>query len=136
MPLDSTARALPHAHTAIPWERRRRRTIGVADALRYALRSSARRGHLKLVFVADDYGMIVSGSRRDLDLEPIAAVAPLVARGRAKARVHHRGASLEMTVRTVRLDGERLHVAAVGGDPVARRRELATAVCAAQRIMG
>ncbi|TPV92515.1 MAG: hypothetical protein B7733_25470 [Myxococcales bacterium FL481] len=122
------------ANTA-PWERRKRRSDNTADALEYALDSAAQRGQLDAVLIVDDFGLLVSQSRHESDLREVAAITPIVGRGQARATVRHQGQAHQLSVRTVSLLGEHLHVAAVGGNDASRRREIATAIRAARRIL-
>ena len=66
----------------------RRRTDRPEDtrsALVAAFDSAVDRGELDLVVVADESGFVVSNSSTELDLTMLAAVCPLVARGRSRA---------------------------------------------------
>jgi hypothetical protein len=116
-------------------ERRKQRAPGAADALELALTSAAGE-QLDVLLIADDQGMLVCHGRTELDLEMLAAVTPIVARGRAKASIKRNGAARELTVKTIRVCEETLHVAALGGDASARALGLMRSVAAARRILG
>jgi hypothetical protein len=116
-------------------ERRRRRSTNAGEALELALSSAARRGELAAVLVVDEQGMLVAKSDTDLDLTMLAAVTPIVGRGKAVPRVRRGGEPLEMSVDTLELLGEVLYVAALGGTHRTRAREVAGTVAAARRIM-
>ena len=116
-------------------ERRRQRSTHAGEALELALSSAARRGQLDAVLVVDEQGMLVAKSDTDLDLTMLAAVTPIVGRGKAVPRVRRGGEPLEMSVDTLELLGEVLYVAALGGNHRTRTREVAGTVAAARRIM-
>ena len=116
-------------------ERRHNRSMNAADALELALGSAAKRGSLDAVLLVDDEGMVVAQSATPLDLSMLAAVTPIVGRGRAVPRVRRGGQLCELTVDTLELHDELLYVAALGGDSKARRRELRGTIAAAQRIL-
>jgi hypothetical protein len=85
--------------------------------------------------VVDEQGMLVAKSDTDLDLTMLAAVTPIVGRGKAVPRVRRSGQPLEMSVDTLELLGEVLYVAALGGTYRNRVREVAGSMAAARRIM-
>lgn len=116
-------------------ERRRRRAENPARALELALTAAAGRGALDAVLLADDFGMIVSKSDTGLDLEDVAAVTPIVGRGRGAASIRRGGEPRSLGVRTVSLGDELLYLAAVGGTDEARNRELDAVAKAASRIL-
>jgi hypothetical protein len=116
-------------------ERRRQRSNNAAEALELALTCAARRGELDAVLVVDEQGMLVAKSDTDLDLTMLAAVTPIVGRGKAVPRVRRGGEVREMSVDTVELMGEVLYVAALGGNHRARVREVAGSMAATRRIM-
>lgn len=116
-------------------DRRKRRSAAVATAIELALTSAAHRGGLDAVLVVDDDGLLVARSRCSIDLSMLAAVTPIVGRGQAIPRIKRDGQSLDLSVEVIKLGGERLYVAALGGGYTARRRELADSVAAAQRIL-
>ncbi|NVB37824.1 hypothetical protein G6O69_08260 [Pseudenhygromyxa sp. WMMC2535] len=138
--MQSTART-PLRITPLPrpgrrvTERRQNRTNRTADALELALSGAVERAGIDVVLIADDRGMIVSHSQTDLDLEMLAAITPIVARGRAKASIKRNGAQREFGVKSIRVFDETLHVAALGGDASARALGLMQAVTAARRIL-
>ena len=116
-------------------ERRRRLSDNAAEALELALSSAARRGQLEAVLLVDEQGMLVAKSDTELDLTMLAAVTPIVGRGKAVPRVRHGGEPLEMSVDTLEVLGEVLYVAALGGTHRTRLREVAGSMAAARRIM-
>lgn len=116
-------------------ERRKQRSSSAADALELALSSAAQEGSLDLVLVADDFGMLVASSQTGLDLEMLAAVAPIVSRGRARASVKRNGDLRGLGVKAVKVLGETLYVAALGGEPSARALALMRSVTATRRIL-
>ena len=124
----------PASRTSLA-ERRTIRSSGTADALILALSAAANRGDMDAVLIADDDGMLVCNSVSRLDLAPVAAVVPIVARGRATARVRRAGQERELSVTSERIGGELLHIAGLGGDADGRTRELRRAVDAARRIL-
>ena len=79
--------------------------------------------------------MLVSNSACDLDLEMIAAITPIVARGRAKAAVKRRGEPRDLSVRSVEILGETLHIAAIGGKGPSRQYGLMRSLAATRRIL-
>lgn len=116
-------------------ERRRRRSTNAAEALELALTSAARRGQLDAVLVVDDSGMLVSKSETELDLTMLAAVTPIIGRGKAVPRVRRDGQLRELSVDTMEVLGEVLYVAALGGSYRARSREVAGSMAATRRIL-
>lgn len=123
----SSARARP--------ERRKHRSSCAATALELALGSAARRAHLDVLLLVDDDGLLVSQSPSAFDLTMLAAVTPIIGRGRAKPRIRRGSEQREMSVATIELDGELLYVAALGGQLSHRLRELKTSSEAAKRIL-
>ncbi len=128
-------RPLPHPVRQPREERRRHRPLGTADALNCALNAAADRGRLDAVIVTDDRGMLVSKSATTLDLEMLAAVTPIVARGQVRAKIKRSGFKRELSVRSMQVMGETLHVAALGGDYAGRERELLLSASATRRIL-
>ena len=116
-------------------ERRKGRPKGAAQALQRALDCAAGRGRLDVLMLADDQGLVVCNSQTGLDLRMLAAVTPMVARGRVRASVKRRGEDKSLSVRTIELEGETFHVAALGGEFGHREREIASTVAAARRIL-
>jgi hypothetical protein len=117
------------------YERRRNRPEDTKSALVAAFDCAVARGELDLVCVADESGLIVSNSSTELDLTMLAAVTPLVGRGRARATVKHNGVERGLSVRTLDVLGETLYVAALGGNFGPRERELALSTSALRRIL-
>ena len=115
-------------------DRRIERSSDTATALELALTGAARRAQLDAVLLVDDAGMIVCNSETGLDLDMLAAVTPIVGRGKALPRIRRNGEKREMSVRTLEVEGELLYMAALGGDTLARQRELSQSVAAATRI--
>jgi hypothetical protein len=117
-------------------ERRKHRASSTADALELALSSAAADSQLDVVLIADDSGMLVAASHTPLDLEMLAAITPIVSRGRAKANVKRNGDQRELSVKSLRVFDETLHVAALGGDAQSRALGVMRSVTAARRILG
>ncbi|MEM7159499.1 MAG: hypothetical protein AAF799_42060 [Myxococcota bacterium] len=117
------------------YERRKNRSEHAADALDLALQSAANRGELDAVLVVDDEGMVVAQSKTELDLSMLAAVTPIVGRGRAVPRVRRGGELCELSVDTMELHDEVLYIAALGGDHRTRRREVRGTIAATRRIL-
>ena len=117
-------------------ERRSSRSMDAGTALRLALTAASRRAGLDVVLLVDENGMLVGSSHTDLELSMVAAVTPIVGRGRALPRIKRDGHKRDMSVQPLKMQGETLYMAAIGGSHVARRRELAGSCAAAQRILG
>ncbi|PRQ03559.1 hypothetical protein ENSA5_14910 [Enhygromyxa salina] len=138
--MHSTARA-PIRITPLPRpgrrvvERRKQRSNGTADALELALSAAADGGVLDVVLIADDFGMLVASSNTTLDLEMLAAITPIVSRGRAKASIKRNGEHRDLSVKSIRVLDETLHIAALGGDPSTRALSVMRTVTAARRIL-
>ncbi|MEZ4385954.1 MAG: hypothetical protein R3A79_31840 [Nannocystaceae bacterium] len=124
---------LPHPHRRV--ERRRYRPTDTASALISAFDHAVARAELDAAILVDEYGMLVSKNTTDLDLNQLAAVTPIVARGHAAAAIRRRGEERELCVREVEILGETLFVAALGGDKGPREREASTIAAAADRIL-
>lgn len=118
-----------------PYERRRNRSENAADALELALKSAVDRGNLDVLVLVDDEGMVVAQSPTTMDLSMLAAITPIVGRGRAVPRVRRGGELCEMSVDTLEIHDELLYVAALGGERRARRREIRGSIAATQRIL-
>lgn len=116
-------------------ERRKQRSTSAAEALELALNRAADRGSLDAVLIADDLGMIVAHSDTRLDLAMVAAVTPIVGRGRASATVKRAGQPRALTVRPLHLQDETFYVAALGGNFGDRNREVASSAAATKRIL-
>ncbi len=117
------------------YERRTNRANNAADALELALTSAARRGALDAVLVVDQRGMLVAKSDTALDLTMLAAVTPIVGRGRAIPRIRRDGEVRDLSVDMMELHDEVLYLAALGGDHRSRSRSLAGSKAATQRIL-
>jgi ketopantoate hydroxymethyltransferase len=116
-------------------ERRKQRSSSAAEALQLALSAAADEGQLDVVLIADDFGMLVSSSRTTLDLEMLAAITPIVSRGRAKASIKRNGEHRDLSVKSIRVLEETLHIAALGGDPSARALGVMRSVTVARRLL-
>lgn len=117
-------------------ERRKQRSPRAGDALQLALSAAAEGEGLDVVLIADDSGMLVASSHTPLDLEMLAAITPIVSRGRAKANIKRNGEHRELSVKSIRVFDETLHIAALGGDGSSRAIGLMRSVTAARRILG
>jgi hypothetical protein len=117
------------------YERRRKRSESAAEALELALTAAAVRGSLDAVVMVDDGGMIVAQSHTDLDLSMLAAVTPIVGRGKAIPKIKRGGEARELSVDTFELHDELLYVAVLGGTRRTRQRELLGTRAAASRIL-
>lgn len=132
---------VPFRVRRLPWprnplrERRAERSNNPCTALELALSRAADRGALDVVLIADDLGMLVAHSRTDLDLDMVAAVAPIVGRGKACASIRRNGELREITVRPMEVQDETLYIAALGGKHGPRMREVASSVAATRRIL-
>ncbi len=115
-------------------DRRIERSNDTATALELALTSAAKRAQLDAVLLVDDAGMLVSKSDTVLDLSMLAAVTPIVGRGKAIPRIKRNGEKRELSVKTLEIEGELLYMAALGGSNTSRQRELRHSVAAAERI--
>lgn len=116
-------------------ERRQLRAGNTVDALQLALDCAAQRATCDAILIADDKGMLVAASTTTLELEMLAAVTPIIARGEALATIRRRGEARELSVQTLEVLGETLHVAVLGGSEQARQLELAKSAAAAARIL-
>ena len=116
-------------------ERRKRRSTHTADALEFALEAAARRCGLEAVLLVNNYGEMVAQSETRLDLSVLAAVTPIVGRGRAIPRVQRKGEPLDFRVAPVVVGDDLLFVGALGGSRVARSRALRGVTAAAARIL-
>jgi len=116
-------------------DRRIQRSNNCADALELALSSSASRANLDALLLVDDSGLLVSQNATSLDLSMLAAVTPIIGRGKALPRIKRNGTKRDMSVKQLEIDGDVLYVAALGGDSSSRQRELTRSLRAAQRIL-
>lgn len=128
-------RLLPLPHPSRRIERRRNRPSDTASALISAFDHAVRRADLDAALLVDEYGMLVSKSTTGLDLNQLAAVTPIVARGLASAAIRRRGKVRELCVREVEVLGETLYVAALGGSRDPRERETTMIAAATDRIL-
>lgn len=116
-------------------ERRHNRSESTAEALELALTSAANRAQLDALLLVDDAGLVVSQNHSSIDLSMLAAVTPIIGRGKALPRIKRGGEKREMSVRPLDFEGEVLYVAAVGGDTSSRNREVGSTIAAAKRIL-
>lgn len=116
-------------------ERRQRRSDNAGDALRLALNASRRRGALDAVLLVDEEGMMVAQSDCSVDLSMLAAVTPIVGRGRAVPKIRKDGKPVELSVDSMELFDEIVYVATLGGSRRSRSRELLGTTAAAKRIL-
>lgn len=126
---------LPRPGKPLYDRRRANRPEDTKSALIAAFDSAVSRGELDVVVVADESGFVVSNSSTELDLSMLAAVCPLVARGRTRASVKRDGEERGLSVKSIEVLGETLYIAALGGKFGPRERELATSASAARRIL-
>jgi len=117
------------------FERRQNRSENAADALKLAMNAAARRGSLQAVLLVDDEGMMVAQSDCDVDLTMLAAVTPIVGRGRAVPKIQRDGRRLELTVEPMSVLDETIYVAVLGGTRRTRTREVKGTAAAARRIL-
>ncbi len=117
-------------------ERRKNRSNSAADAIVLALSAAAKRSRLDAVVLCDDEGLLVASSPVDYDLAPLAAIAPIVGRGKVSAHVRRGDERRPMRVEPVEVGQELLYVATVGADDRARAREARWSAAAARRILG
>jgi hypothetical protein len=87
------------------------------------------------MMVADDFGTVVTASSTTLNLDELAAVAPIVGRGRALATIRRNGQERELSVRRLQVLGETLYVTALGGAARGREREVLASAAATRRIL-
>ncbi len=104
---------LPHP-TKADRNRRRARPEGAHDALICALNAAAARNGLDALLVTDANGFLVSRSESSLDVEELAAITPIVARGRARASVRRKGEERALGITPIYVMGETLYVAGLG----------------------
>ena len=131
----SHVRPLPRPGRPIIERRADDRPQTAAGALYRAITVAAARGGLDAVLITDDFGMLIANSHGDLDVTELAAVTPIIGRGRASARVRRAGAFRPLTVKPVFVGGEHLYVTGVGGEFGARQREVASSIAAVRRIL-
>lgn len=116
-------------------ERRKQRSSSAGEALQLALSAAADEGQLDVVLIADDFGMLVASSQTALDLEMLAAITPIVSRGRATASIKRNGEHRDLCVKSIRVLEETLHIAALGGDPSTRALGVMRSVTVARRLL-
>ncbi len=117
------------------FERRQNRSDNAGDALRLAMNASVRRGALEAVLLVDEEGMLVAQSDSEVDLAMLAAVTPIVGRGRAVPKIKRDGNKLDLTVGAMEILDETVYVAVLGGSRAGRSRALMGAAAATKRIL-
>lgn len=114
-------------------ERRMQRSERRDLALRYQIEHARGQARLEALVLADDAGIVIAGSGDDAVCEELAAIAPLMSRSLGMPMPPLlRGA--DVAVRTVRVHGQRLFLASVGGT-VARDALLSTSLRGVERIL-
>ncbi|HEY4238753.1 MAG TPA: hypothetical protein VGM88_03025 [Kofleriaceae bacterium] len=118
-------------------DRRHRRATNTTQALRYQLAACVEDGALGAMVVADGDGLPLASSGDAYACEEVAARLVLVgARIREfDGRLLGAGACWDVKMTKVDVDGTELLVCAVGGEPEARRRQIARGVAGAVRIL-
>lgn len=99
------------------------------------MNASARRGALDAVLLVDSDGMLVAQSDCNVDLAMLAAVTPIVGRGRAVPKIQRDGKKLELTVGAMDILDEVVYVAILGGSRASRSRALMGTAAATKRIL-
>jgi hypothetical protein len=117
-------------------ERRTVRSLGAGDAMTHALDWAVSRSDLDGALIADDDGFLVSANRGDLDLEAVAAILPILARGDSSMQIRRSGIVRGLTVTSFQLGDETIHVGLLGGTAAARRTEVPRICAATRRILG
>ena len=136
MQLSGPLRLRPLPRPARPTiERRQNRSEHSADALRLAMNATARRGALEAVLLVDEEGMLVAQNDCQVDLAMLAAVTPLVARGRAVPKIRREGKPLDLAVSSMQMFDETIYIAALGGTRRTRNKALLGTTAAAKRIL-
>ncbi len=115
-------------------ERRRSRSACTATALELALTSSAKRCRLDALLLVDDSGMLVSKGDTELDLTMLAAVTPIIGRGKALPRIRKDGEKRELSVEPLEIEGGLLYLAALGGERFSRKSAVRRSKAATERI--
>ena len=115
-------------------ERRQQRTTERDSALRYQLEHSRARGGLEALVLADQQGMIVASAGDAAVCEEVGAIAPLMTRSVMGMPLPPLLRGGEVVVRPMRLYGQDLYLACVGGG-VARDALMSHSVSGVQRIL-
>lgn len=115
-------------------ERRQQRTTERDSALRYQLEHSRVRGGLEALVLADQQGMVVASAGEAAVCEELGAIAPLMSRSVMGMPLPPLLRGGEVVVRPLRLYGQDLYLACVGGG-VARDALLSNSVSGVQRIL-
>ncbi len=101
----------------LEFERRRRRSGCLADALRFQLEACREDEGLAAIVVADDLGFCVAHAGADASHEELAARLPMLADPARRRSIEERDAlrpaGLALTVRTFSISGAQLHACAV-----------------------
>lgn len=110
-------------------DRRQNRSNVPGIALHLALAAAARRSGARAAVIADEQGLLVAGAGAGLNLDHVAAFAPLSPDRRGRFDDVTQGESF--TAAPIRVNGTRLFFAAVGG-PLG---DIARLEAAADRIL-
>jgi hypothetical protein len=111
-------------------ERRIRRSEARHEAIHLALAAAAARAGASAALLASEQGLLVAGAGAGFDLDVLAAFAPL--EDRDDARLDRATGGRPLHVAPIRLGGERMLFATVGGD----RWATTTIEATAARILG
>lgn len=115
-------------------ERRGRRSGDRAKALRYQLEHTRERGRFEALVLADDAGLVVAAAGQKGVCEELGAYAPLFTRAPLGMPLPPLLMGAEVGVRPVKLLGQDLYLACVGGG-VARDALLSHSSAGVQRIL-
>ena len=115
-------------------ERRQQRTTERDAALRYQLEHSRARGGLEALVLADQQGLLVASAGDIAVCEELGAIAPLMTRSVMGMPLPPLLRGGEVVVRSLRLYGQDLYLACVGGG-VARDALMSNSVSGVQRIL-
>ncbi|MBI2892375.1 MAG: hypothetical protein HYY06_02405 [Deltaproteobacteria bacterium] len=118
-------------------ERRRRRTLDVALALRYQLDACRGTADMEALVVADEDGLCLAASGPAETCHEVAAVLPFLGgrRGDFRGTVLSARGGMRVLVRTVEFGASELYVCAVGGTEERRAGELERSVLGVSRIL-
>ena len=115
-------------------ERRQRRSQESHQALHYQLAHSRDRGGLDAVVLANEDGLVVASAGDDAVCEELGAMAPLMSRAIFRAPLPPLLEDGDVAVRTLRMHGQSLYLAALGGG-VAREALLKHSLTGVERIL-
>jgi hypothetical protein len=115
-------------------DRRQRRSADRYVALRYQLEYTRDRGSLEALVLADDDGLLIASSGDAAVCAELGAVAPLVVQSALGMPLPPLLKGAEVAVRPVEIYGQRLFLAAVGGN-VARDAHLTSSKTGVERIL-